>query len=69
MLSIDGDTKRSLDLRKVVLLLEAVVSKLQNLAEPVKLLGFEVNDAMINQFLSVVAAGIGSGVAKFTGWA
>jgi len=67
MTSYDGDTKHSQELRKVVLLLESVVSKLRNIDEPVKLLGFEVDDASINRFLSVVAAGAASGVAKFAG--
>jgi len=58
-----GESERTL--KKVSTLLNSAINRVEKLASPVKILGLEVNDALLTHFLSLMAAGAASGLAKF----
>jgi len=52
-------------LRKVNILLTSAISRVEKLAEPVRLLGFVVNDELLYSFFGLVLAGVSAAISKF----
>jgi len=60
-------TDREHQVQISVMLFDSAISNLKNLADPVKFLGFVVDEALILQFVSLLGAAFAAGAAKILG--